>query len=133
MPAADPRAPIGFVGVGLMGGAIARRLVAKGFAVLAYDTNPQTLERITAHGVTAARSTREVADRCEIVLACLPTAEICKAVALGDGGVAGGKRVQVYVETSTIGSAAADEIAQGLSRHGVAYVDAPVVGGVIAC
>jgi 3-hydroxyisobutyrate dehydrogenase-like beta-hydroxyacid dehydrogenase len=123
---------IGFIGVGNMGAPIVKRILAKNIPVLAYDTNAATLARICEIGASAATSIRDVADRTEVIFACLPTAEICKAVALGPDGVAGGRKVKVYVETSTIGSAAADEMAAALAAHGIAYLDAPVIGGAIA-
>jgi 3-hydroxyisobutyrate dehydrogenase-like beta-hydroxyacid dehydrogenase len=123
---------IGFIGVGNMGAAIAKRILAKNISVLAYDTSPTTLARMCEQGAIAAGSIREVADRTDIVFACLPTAEICKAVALGPDGVAGGRKARVYVETSTIGSAMADELTSALAARNIAYVDAPVIGGVIA-
>ena len=123
---------IGFIGVGNMGAAIAKRILAKSIPVLAYDTSPVTLANMCKLGASAAASVRDVADRCEIVFACLPTAEICKAVALGPDGVAGGRKAAIYVETSTIGSAVADELTDGLAARNITYIDAPVIGGVIA-
>jgi 3-hydroxyisobutyrate dehydrogenase-like beta-hydroxyacid dehydrogenase len=123
---------VGFIGVGNMGAPIAKRILARNIAVLAYDTSAATLARMCEMGASAAASVREVADRAEVVFACLPTAEICKTVALGPGGVAGGRKVKVYVETSTIGSAAADEMSVALAAYGITYLDAPVIGGAIA-
>lgn len=123
---------IGFIGVGNMGAAIVKRILAKGIPVLAFDNNADTLARAVQMGAAAASSVRDVANRCEVVFTCLPTAEICQAVALGPNGVAGGQQVNVYVETSTIGGTAAAELATGLAQHGIGYVDAPVIGGVIS-
>jgi len=115
-----------------MGAAIAARMMAHGVPVLACDNDPQALARIAAKGATPAGSVREVVDQVEIVFACLPTAAICKAVALGPDGVAAGRKVRVYVETSTLGGEMAKELSEGLAAHGIAYIDAPVIGGVVA-
>lgn len=123
---------VGFIGVGAMGGAIAVRLMEKGIPVVAYDRNAETLAGIVASGADAATSARDVVDRAEIVFACLPNAEICKAVALGPDGVAGGARVRIYIELSTIGGDAAIEIADALAEKGITLIDAPVVGGNVA-
>lgn len=123
---------VGFIGLGNMGGPIASRLVQRGFAVLGYDRDSQALERAVVAGCRAAADIREIADTCEIVLACLPTAEICRAVALGDEGVAAGARIKIYIETSTFGAAVAEELAAGLAGAGIALIDAPVVGAVMA-
>jgi len=139
-PQRDPRAviaergmdKIGFIGVGAMGGAIAKRLIDKGFAVIAYDRNAEALMAMEAAGAEIAADVRTIADAAEIVFACLPNAEICRAVALGPDGVAGGGRVRIYVELSTIGGDAAIEIADALAARGVTLIDAPVVGGTVA-
>ncbi|MFA5630595.1 MAG: NAD(P)-dependent oxidoreductase [Porticoccaceae bacterium] len=124
---------VGFIGVGMMGGAIATRMIENGVPVLAYDNNPDTLQKMCDKGATAAASVRDIADRCEIVFACLPNAEICRAVALGDGGVAGGGKVRIYIETSTVGGAEIIRLADDMARQGVTLLDSPVVGGVGAC
>lgn len=123
---------IGFIGVGTMGGEIAARLLAKGVPVLAWDVNPSALENIVEKGATAASSVKDVADRCEVVFASLPSVGICRAVALDAGGVASGHKVKVYIETSTLGSEAIRAIASGLERQGIMVLDSPVVGGTWA-
>jgi 3-hydroxyisobutyrate dehydrogenase-like beta-hydroxyacid dehydrogenase len=123
---------VGFIGVGAMGGAIAARMIKHGVSVLAYDTNPAILAGMKAKGASIAASTREVVNTTEIVFACLPTADICRAVALGPGGVSEGSKVKIYVELSTMGGAAAKELSAALAAKGIAYIDSPVVGGVIA-
>ena len=123
---------VGVIGVGAMGGAIAARMIQHGVPVLAYDVNPAVLAGMKARGASVATSVREVVDRCEIVFACLPNAEICKAVALGEGGVAGGAKVKIYLDMSTMGGETASELAAALEKKGIAFIDAPVVGGVIA-
>lgn len=123
---------IGFIGVGAMGGAIARRMMQHGVPVLAYDRNDAVLQDLVSKGAAAARSARDIADRCEIIFACLPTADICNAVALGTEGVVHGSRIKIYLDTSTLGGAAAEALASGLAAKGIAFIDCPVIGGVIA-
>ena len=124
---------VGFIGVGAMGGAIAARLVKHGVPVLAYDKNPEVLARACAQGASRAESVRDIVDRLEVVFACLPDAAVCKAVALGPGGVHEGTKVKIYADTSTVGGTTSVQMAEGLARSGVAFLDSPVVGGVIAC
>lgn len=123
---------IGFIGVGAMGGPLAARMAEHGVSVLAYDTNPDNLALAKSKDCMAAASAQQIFDECEIVFACLPTIDICKAVALGPGGASSGKRVKIYVETSTMGVDAAIEIEAGLARKGIALVDSPVVGAMTA-
>lgn len=123
---------LGFIGVGAMGGPIAARLVERGIPILAYDVNRDNLDLAVSNGCAAATSNRQIFDECEIVFACLPTIEICRAVALGPDGALAGKRVKIYVETSTMGVHAAQEIESSLAERGIAFVDSPVVGAMMA-
>jgi 3-hydroxyisobutyrate dehydrogenase-like beta-hydroxyacid dehydrogenase len=123
---------VGFIGVGIMGGAIATRMIKNGVPVLAYDTSKAVLTRIAEHGATAAASIREVVDQCEIVFACLPTADVCRAVALGPNGVESGSKLKIYSDLSTMGGATAVELSEALAKRGITFMDSPVVGGVIA-
>lgn len=131
---------IGFVGLGMMGGAIARQLLRKGRALLVYDTSPAAIDRLlelcdpqakVGRGresvrVQAASSARAVADHCEIVTGCLPssTASLSVAHALADGA-----RIRHYIETSTIGLQTCQKNSTVLARHGISLTDAPVSGG----
>ncbi len=123
---------IGFIGVGAMGGAIAARMMQHGVPVLAYDRNAEVLAALQKKGAQVAGSVREICDSVEIVFACLPTADVCRTVALGTDGVSGGRKVKIYVETSTLGGAMATELADGLATAGITLLDCPVIGGVIS-
>ena len=73
----DAKAPVGIVGLGLMGGAIAARLREAGFTVLGFDIDAQTLARAEALGVQRAASARDIAGRCAcIVLAVFDTSQV---------------------------------------------------------
>ena len=124
---------VGFIGVGAMGGAIAARMIQHGVPVLAYDNNPQVLAAAVSRGAAGATSNRDIVDQCEIVFACLPNADVCRAVALGKGGVIEGSKVKIYVDTSTIGGVASVELSDALAKRGITFLDSPIVGGVIAC
>jgi 3-hydroxyisobutyrate dehydrogenase-like beta-hydroxyacid dehydrogenase len=123
---------VGFIGVGMMGGAIAERMLKNGVPVLVYDRSPDAVARLKAAGADVAASVREIVDQTEIVFACLPTVKICKDVAFGEGGVSGGSKVKIYIETSTLGGGAAIDIAEGLAKEGITMLDSPVVGGTVA-
>jgi 3-hydroxyisobutyrate dehydrogenase-like beta-hydroxyacid dehydrogenase len=120
---------VGFIGVGAMGAPMAERLLAGGHPVAVFDVNPAAMQPLVARGAIAARSPREAASGAETVFACLPSPEISRQVALGPDGIAGVEGVRVYVETSTIGTAAIKAIAAGLGARGVVVLDAPVSGG----
>jgi 3-hydroxyisobutyrate dehydrogenase-like beta-hydroxyacid dehydrogenase len=116
----------GFVGVGHMGGAMARRLVAAGHSLVVHDLDATACEALVARGARAAGSAREVAEQAAVVFLCLPSIEATRAVA---AGLAGGSALRVVVETSTVGPASVRELAERMAQHGVQVVDAPVSGG----
>lgn len=121
---------LGFIGVGRMGGPMTERLLAAGHRVTIFDTNREAVEALAAKGAVAAPSVEAVASEVEIVLSSLPTPDILQKVMLGDGGVIAGSKVRTVVDLSTSGPRAAGIVARGLAEKGIAWVDAPVSGGV---
>jgi 3-hydroxyisobutyrate dehydrogenase len=120
---------IGVIGTGVMGGAMARRLLACGFDVAVFDANVQAMTGLADLGATLESAPRGVANRSDILLCSLPSAEVSLEVAQA---VAGAESVKVYVESSTIGREAITEISDLLARSGIMTVDAPVSGGAFA-
>ena len=117
---------IGFIGLGQMGAPMAQRLLAPGVVLHVHDPADAAMARLTAAGATGHPSPAAVADAADLVFACLPSPQVSEAVALG---VASGGRLRVYVEMSTIGTAAIARIAASLAAHGIATIDAPISGG----
>ncbi|OBI80132.1 NAD(P)-dependent oxidoreductase [Mycobacterium asiaticum] len=121
---------IGFVGLGNMGGPMARRLIEAGHNLVVFDTDRPAVERLVALGAQAAATPREVADRADTVLASLPTPAVSLEVATGDSGVIAGARVVRYVDLSTVGATTAVQIHDRLAQRNIAALDSPVSGGV---
>jgi len=121
---------IGFIGLGNMGAPMARRLIAAGHKLTAYDTRSEPVQDLVKLGAAAATSPRNVADRVETVMASLPSLQISEAVALGPDGVIHGKRIRRFIDLSTTGSRAAIKIAAGLTEKNIVQIDCPVSGGV---
>jgi 3-hydroxyisobutyrate dehydrogenase-like beta-hydroxyacid dehydrogenase len=118
---------LGYIGVGDMGGPMARNLLKAGFDVVVYDTQQDRLESLAEAGARAASSAREVADRAEIVMVCLNTIEAGHAVAKE---VAGGKAVRIYVDMSTTGPSVAADIRAHFDGTEIVMLDAPVSGHI---
>jgi 3-hydroxyisobutyrate dehydrogenase-like beta-hydroxyacid dehydrogenase len=123
------QSPVGFVGLGAMGGRMAVRLLRAGHALVVCDRDARAVQLAADAGATVAATPREVADAAQVVMVSLPHPDVVREVALGDDGLAAGTALQVYVDLSTTGVAVAQEVAAGLAPHGVAAVDAPVSGG----
>jgi 3-hydroxyisobutyrate dehydrogenase-like beta-hydroxyacid dehydrogenase len=121
---------IGFIGLGNMGGPMARRLIEAGHKLVVYDTRNDAVAPLVALGAQVASSPADVADRVETVMASLPSLQISEKVALGEGGVIHGKRVKRLVDLSTTGSRVAAEICAELAKKDIVQIDSPVSGGV---
>jgi len=121
---------LGFIGLGNMGAPMAGRLVDAGYSLTVFDTRAAALEPFTARGAKAAPSPAAVASAVDTVLVSLPTPAIVRQVALGKDGVASGSKVKTFVDLSTTGPRAAQEIAAELATRNIVAVDSPVSGGV---
>ena len=121
---------IGFIGLGNMGGPMARRLIEAGHRLVVYDTRNDAVAPLVALGAQVASSPQDVADRVETVMASLPSLQVSEKVALGEGGVIHGKRIKRLVDLSTTGSAVAAKICAALAKKNIVQIDCPVSGGV---
>lgn len=115
---------IGFIGVGAMGGPLARNLIRAGKTVHVYNRSPERLERTLAAGPTGIRaaSFRDMA-ACEAVFTCLALPQHVREAALGpDGFYAALRPGSIHVELSTLDPATAHDLAEKAAGHGVSYV-----------
>src|ERR1700709_229994 len=120
---------IGFIGLGKMGFPMARRLVEAGHQLTVFDTRKEAVDQLVALGAQAASSPKEIADRCETVMASLPSLQASLEVATGAGGVIEGKRIKRFVDLSTVGSQMATKIHGLLAKKNIVQIDCPVSGG----
>lgn len=122
--------PIGIVGLGNMGGRIARRLVDAGHAVLGADAVPG---RAQACGARAAASLADLAQQVDTLLLSLPDSQVIEAVVEGpDGLLAASRPGQVLVDLSTAAVSSTRRLAQRLAERGAHFVDAGISGGAAA-
>jgi 3-hydroxyisobutyrate dehydrogenase/putative dehydrogenase len=119
---------IGFVGLGAMGEPMARCLVEAGHDVGAYDVRPERAEGLASAGGRAAADVAEAAEGAEALVLMVVSGDQAVGVveAAGDALASG----SVVVLMSTVGPAAAEDLARALESRGVGLVDAPVSGGV---
>jgi 3-hydroxyisobutyrate dehydrogenase len=112
---------IGFIGLGAMGGAVARRLAAGGFPVKAYDLNPQAVERAVALGAVGASSAEKALDGADVVITSLPTPELVEAFWADLAGALASDTI--VVDTSTIDPVTSRRVADHLAAAaGAAFV-----------
>ena len=115
---------IGFIGVGLMGGPLARNLIRAGKTVLVYDLSREAVEKTLAAGTTgqAAASTKALAD-CDLVFTSLPMPNHVKGVMLGADGCYGFmKKGATHVELSTIDPMTAKELEEAAKMDGCGHL-----------
>ena len=117
---------VGFLGLGIMGSAMAANLVKAGFRVVGYDVAPKARAGHRRAGGTVARSARDVARRAPIVITSLPSAAALAAVV---EELAGGRRRDlVVVETSTLPLEVKHAAERRLAKAGVTMLDCPLSG-----
>ncbi|NOG69988.1 NAD(P)-dependent oxidoreductase [Roseicella sp. DB1501] len=120
---------IGFVGLGNMGGPMCRNLV-KGVnhEVLVHDLNAEAVRACTAEGAREAGSLAALAEGCEVIFTSLPTPRHVEAVVAEI--VPRARPGTVLFDLSTNAPAVVKRLQESLSGRGIAFLDAPVTGGV---
>jgi len=127
-PAALPC--IGFVGLGNMGGPMALRLLGAGYAVVAYDVNPEALATVVNAGGIDGGSAVGCAEAADLLCTSLPRPDHVQAVMSGpDGALAALKAGSIWVDLTTNRKELVAELA-AVAPDGVAVVDSPVTGAV---
>ena len=121
--------PLGFIGLGVMGSRMARRLLDAGYPLVVHDINPAAVKALVKAGAQVAKSAREVADRAGVVFASVPSPQVLREIALGVNGIIHGKAIKTLVDLSTTGSAMEKEVTAGLAKRRITLIDAPVSGG----
>ncbi len=120
-------AALGFIGLGAMGGPMARNLAAASGGLMCHDADPAKAG--TVSGAVWADSVEEVAQKARIVFLCLPDGAavmaVCRGIAACEGCV-----VETVVDSTTAGPADARAAHDALGEAGIRYADGPVSGGV---
>ena len=120
---------VGYVGLGAMGSAVARRLMLSR-KMQVFDTRPEIVRELAAEGAESAADLVSLARACDVIVLCLPTSSVVRQVLFGKGGLAealtSGK---IVVDQTTGDPVETRAIAAELEKLGVQFVDAPVSGG----
>lgn len=121
---------VGFLGVGSMGGPMARNAARKGYEVFAFDPRREALDALAEDGVVGCASAAEVARRTELTIA-MPydITQVERAVSGPDGLLDGWDGPGLLAVMSTVGPNGVKALAGHLAERGHRLVDAPVSGG----
>ncbi|MGQ5702790.1 3-hydroxyisobutyrate dehydrogenase [Sandaracinobacteroides sp. A072] len=124
-------ADVGFIGLGNMGSGMAANLVKAGHRVRAFDLNAAAVARVVAEGATAAASAAEAAAGADAVVTMLPAGVHVRQV-YGEQLFGAVRPDVILMDCSTIDLDSARAVAADAAARGLAFVDAPVSGGVAA-
>ncbi|MEM9614841.1 MAG: NAD(P)-dependent oxidoreductase [Actinomycetota bacterium] len=127
---APSRPPVGFIGLGNVGGKLAGSLLRDGIDLTVLDLDPAAVERFTADGAKAATSPRQLAEACDVVITCLPSPRASAAVMEDDDGLLTAWRPgSIWMEMSTTDAAEVQRLGARIAEAGGTAVDCPVSGG----
>jgi 3-hydroxyisobutyrate dehydrogenase-like beta-hydroxyacid dehydrogenase len=124
-------ANLGFVGLGVMGGRITRRLLNAGHQVTGYNRTASRARWLVDAGMRWGETPRAVAEAADVVFSMVTDTEALRAVTDGpEGLLAGLGPGKVYVDMSTVSPAASRALARRVRERGARMLDAPVSGSV---
>jgi len=128
-----PRQRVAVIGAGIMGSAIARRLLACGHAVCVFDLDAAKVAALAPHGAQAAGNAAMAAAASDFVITSLNSAAVVEHVLFGEGGVTAAAQAdprRLLIDMSSIDPASTRRLARLLrERTGMGFVDAPLSGG----
>jgi len=120
---------IGFIGLGIMGNAMARNLVKAGFDLTVWNRTADKCRGFAELGTTVSATPRQVAEASDITFAMLADPAAAEAVCFGDDGVAAGISAgKGYVDMSTVSPETALSVAAAIRNRGGQFLEAPVSG-----
>ncbi|MEW6673755.1 MAG: NAD(P)-dependent oxidoreductase [Thermodesulfobacteriota bacterium] len=124
---------IGFIGLGAMGGPMAKNLIKRGHDLTVYDIISDRMTALVEEGATPATSCKKASENVDLVITMLPASHHVKEAILGrEGVIEGVPKGSVVIDMSTIDPLTTQEIEKKLSDRGVKMLDAPVARGVSA-
>src|SRR5215472_4673779 len=121
---------VGFIGLGIMGKPMARNLLKAGYPLIVHNRSRAAVDESTKEGAQAAGSSKEVAERAEVLITMLPDSPDVELVYAGENGVfAGAKASMLLIDMSSISPVVARKLATDAEKRGFDMLDAPVSGG----
>jgi 3-hydroxyisobutyrate dehydrogenase-like beta-hydroxyacid dehydrogenase len=120
---------IGFAGLGLMGGRMARHYLEKGFPLTIWNRTAERCAPLVAAGAAQAKTPRELAERSDVLVACVSDPPAVERLVFAEDGILGAARPGfTYLETSTISPSMARRVDEALRGQGARMLEAPVTG-----
>lgn len=121
---------IGFIGLGIMGKPMARNLLKAGYPLVVHNRSRAVVDELNKEGAQAAGSSKEVAERAEVLITMLPDSPDVELVYAGEQGIfARAKPGMLLLDMSSISPVVARKLAGEAEKRGLDMIDAPVSGG----
>jgi len=121
---------VGFIGLGNVGGKLASSLLRNKFDLTVIDLDSSLTKDFVANGASATNSPKELAQKVDIIITCLPSPKICSEVMeKKDGVIEGLSKNKIWLEMSTTDSKEVKRIGELVKSKGTIPLDAPVSGG----
>ena len=127
--ASEARLRVGFVGLGIIGSAFSKHLLAAGFDVCGYDTDAARQKLLRSRGGRPLGSAAAVAADADVAITALASYAAYEAAYFGAGGIAeGGARGLIVADVSTMPLEQKTDARERLARHGIRMLDCPISG-----
>jgi 3-hydroxyisobutyrate dehydrogenase len=121
---------VGVIGLGSMGGGVAKSLLAAKFETHVYDVRAEAVKGFVAQGAKAAATPAALGAACDVVVVLVVNAEQTEKVLFGEHGAAAAmKKGAVVVSSATLAPDVAEQFGARLDKMGLSMIDAPVSGG----
>jgi len=121
---------IGFIGLGNVGAKLADSLLRNGFELTVRDLNDALVQSFVDRGATRAASPKEMTERVDLIITCLPSPTVCSAVMESKEGIIGGLSAgKIWLEMSTTDESEVIRLAKLVAAKGAMAMDCPVSGG----
>lgn len=125
-------ANLGFIGLGVMGGRMAKRLLDAGHTVTGYNRTRSKAQWLLDAGMAWGETPCDVAETADIILSMVTNTEALQSIAEGeDGLLAGLSQGKIYVDMSTVSPGYSRELAEKTAAKGASMLDSPVSGSVV--
>ena len=121
---------IGFIGLGNVGGKLANNLLKSRYRLIVRDLDPKLSKKFKKKGAVIATSPKDLAEKSDVIITCLPSPESCsKVMTAKDGVLKGLKKNKIWLEMSTTDQSEVKRIGLMVKKKGSYSLDVPVSGG----
>ena len=121
---------IGFIGLGNVGGKLANSLLRNKFNLTVRDLEENLTKDFANHGAKVAKSAKELAEKVDLIITCLPSPKICSEVMEAKDGVINGlSENKIWLEMSTTDESEVKRLGKLVAAKGATPLDGPVSGG----